>query len=58
MRENSMLISQQYQQDLEALDVPNDHNVCMCNENSVNLNASPSWSGLVRSTKQVEDKDI
>ena len=53
-----MLISQQYQQDLEALDVPNDHNVCMCNENSVNLNASPSWSGLVRSTKQVEDKDI
>ena len=33
-----MLVSQQHQQDLEALDVTNDLNdVSMCSENSVNL---------------------
>ena len=30
----------------------------MCSENSVNLHVSLSRSGLVQSTKQVEDKDI
>ena len=29
----------------------------MCSENSVNLNVSLTRSGLVQSTKQVEDKD-
>ena len=55
-----MLVLQQHQQDLEGLNVTNDLNdVLMCSENSVKLIVSLSGrSGLVRSTKQIEDKNI
>ena len=48
-KENLILISQQHQQDLRVLNVTND---------LINLNVSLPRSGLVRLTKQVEDKDI
>ena len=48
-KENLILISQQHQQDLQVLNVTNDF---------INLNVSLPRSGLVRLTKQVEDKDI
>ena len=48
-KENLILISQQHQQDLQVLNVTND---------LINLNVSLPRSGLVRLTKQVEDKDI